>query len=103
MTSSKRPTRLAAALVRSVASSCGANPTTATPLLRAGVDIHRVQQILRHKDVKLITETYNHLVVEDLRFVTLLLPEPAEPKNKGPDAKDFSNNVRASISRGDRI
>ncbi len=41
--------------------------STATILLRAGVDMHRVQRILRHADVRLTVETYGHLVVEDLR------------------------------------
>ena len=41
--------------------------TTATLLLRAGVDVHRVQKILRHKDVRTTTLIYGHLDVEDLR------------------------------------
>ena len=41
--------------------------TTATLLLRAGVDVHRVQKILRHKDVRTTTMIYGHLDVEDLR------------------------------------
>ena len=48
--------------------------TTATLLLRAGVDLHRVQRILRHKDVKLTTDTYGHLQVEDLRAAINTLP-----------------------------
>ena len=39
----------------------------ATILLRAGVDAHRVQRILRHADVRTTTATYAHLAVEDLR------------------------------------
>ena len=39
----------------------------ATVLLRAGVDAHRVQRILRHSDVRTTTATYAHLSVEDLR------------------------------------
>jgi len=39
----------------------------ATVLLRAGVDIHRVQRILRHADVRTTTGTYAHLGIEDLR------------------------------------
>ncbi|GMU58941.1 MAG: hypothetical protein AMXMBFR34_07040 [Myxococcaceae bacterium] len=58
--------------------------TTATLLLRAGVDLHRVQRILRHRDVKLTTDTYGHLEVEDLRAAVNTLPvvtlvEVAEP------------------------
>jgi len=36
-------------------------------LLRAGVDAHRVQRILRHADVRTTTATYAHLGVDDLR------------------------------------
>ncbi len=39
----------------------------ATILLRAGVDIHRVQRILRHASVTTTAGTYAHLAVEDLR------------------------------------
>jgi integrase len=41
--------------------------TTATLLLRAGVDVHRVQKILRHRDVRTTTMVYGHLDVGDLR------------------------------------
>ena len=40
---------------------------TATILLRAGVDSHRVQRILRHTDIRVTLGTYGHLQVEDLR------------------------------------
>ena len=51
--------------------------TTATLLLRAGVDAHRVQRILRHSDVRTTTGTYGHLDVEDLRkAMGLLAPLP---------------------------
>ena len=39
----------------------------ATILLRAGVDVHRVQRILRHASVTTTAGTYAHLAVEDLR------------------------------------
>jgi len=39
----------------------------ATILLRAGVDIHRVQRILRHASVTTTAGTYAHLEVNDLR------------------------------------
>jgi integrase len=39
----------------------------ATELLRQGVDVHRVQRLMRHSDVRVTTGTYGHLVVEDLR------------------------------------
>jgi integrase len=41
--------------------------TTATLLLRLGVDAHRVQRLLRHRDVTTTTGTYGHLIVDDLR------------------------------------
>jgi hypothetical protein len=43
-------------------------------LLRERVDAHRVQRVLRHRDVKTTTGTYGHLVVEDLRDAINLLP-----------------------------
>jgi hypothetical protein len=48
--------------------------TTATLLLRERVDAHRVQRVLRHRDVKTTTSVYGHLVVEDLRDAINLLP-----------------------------
>ena len=48
--------------------------STATLLLRERVDAHRVQRLLRHRDVKTTTGTYGHLVVEDLRDAINLLP-----------------------------
>jgi hypothetical protein len=54
--------------------------TTATLLLRAGVDTHRVQRILRHSDVRTTTGTYGHLDVEDLRgAMDLLAPIHGQP------------------------
>jgi len=60
--------------------------TTATLLLRAGVDAHRVQRILRHKDVRTTTSIYGHLLVDDLRDAVNLLgrsiqapPAPGSP------------------------
>ena len=41
--------------------------TDATLMLRAGVDAHRVQRILRHASVTTTTGTYGHLALEDLR------------------------------------
>jgi integrase len=80
--------------------------STATILLRAGVDLHRVQRILRHADVRLTVQTYGHLVVEDLRdaadriapprskFATGLLPEARadesrrdQRRSRGPDSE----------------
>ena len=39
----------------------------ATMMLRAGVDAHRVQRVLRHSDIRTTLGTYGHLEVEDLR------------------------------------
>jgi integrase len=49
--------------------------TTATLLLRAGVDAHRVQRLLRHRDVRTTTGIYGHMDVEDLRSAVATLPE----------------------------
>lgn len=48
--------------------------STATLLLRAGVDAHRVQRIMRHRDVRTTLGTYGHLDVEDLRAAVGTLP-----------------------------
>ncbi len=40
--------------------------TAATLMLRAGVDVHRVQRVLRHASVTTTTGTYAHLGIEDL-------------------------------------
>ena len=53
--------------------------STATLLLRAGVDSHRVQRILRHRDVRTTTGIYGHLDVEDLRGALATLPAWTAP------------------------
>lgn len=58
--------------------------TTATLLLRAGVDPHRVQRILRHKDLRTTLGTYAHLLTEDLRPAMEKLPALPPP----PDVID---------------
>src|SRR5437868_12316489 len=45
-----------------------------TLLLRAKVDAHRVQQILRHASINTTLGTYGHLDVEDLREAMATLP-----------------------------
>src|SRR6266853_4240299 len=51
--------------------------TAATLMLRAGVDAHRVQRILRHASVTTTTGTYGHLALEDLRdAVSRIGPAP---------------------------
>jgi len=53
---------------------------TATLLLRAGVDAHRVQRILRHASVNTTLNTYGRLDVDDLRdAVNRLPPGPKVP------------------------
>ena len=60
----------------------------ATLMLRAGVDPHRVQRILRHSDVRTTTSVYGHLLVEDLRSAvnsiarSSMLPEPPDTQEK---------------------
>ncbi len=52
----------------------------ATEMLRCGVDVHRVQRLMRHSDVRVTTGTYAHLLVEDLRAaVDAHAPVPAAP------------------------
>jgi integrase len=78
--------------------------TTATLLLRAGVDAHRVQRLLRHCDVRTTTTIYGHLDVEDLRAAVAKLPElgpnwvaaqndpesPASASANAPDSQDLT-------------
>lgn len=52
--------------------------STATMLLRAGVDIHRVQRLLRHTDVRVTAGVYGHLMVDDLREAVAALPSGPE-------------------------
>ena len=76
--------------------------TTATLLLRAGVDAHRVQRILRHSDVRTTTGTYGHLDVEDLRCAMgLLAPSiglrkdaPSVCRERVVDGDDVSARAR---------
>ncbi len=72
--------------------------TTATLLLRAGVDAHRVQRILRHRDVRTTTAIYGHLDVEDLRGALASLPG-ASPGAPGPEGvQDVRRSVAAAGS-----
>lgn len=55
--------------------------STATILLRAGEDAHRVQKLMRHKSFDTTSKTYAHLVVEDLRQAQRAfgpVPDPAQ-------------------------
>jgi len=78
--------------------------STATLLLRASVDLHHVQRILRHQDVKLTVDTYGHLQVEDLRDAINKLPgaqpatevtkpRPAEPARQAVAAASFLTHL----------
>jgi integrase len=88
--------------------------TAATLMLRAGVDAHRVQRILRHASVTTTTGTYGHLALDDLRdavtrigpknlapFADSLLTEPARASSI-PEHLDDSQRKNWSESPGDR-
>ena len=71
-----------------------------TLLLRERVDAHRVQRLLRHRDVKTTTGTYGHLVVEDLReAINLLPPAPfaasllQDPGSTPPDMRNSTIEI----------
>ena len=64
--------------------------TFATELLRQGVDVHRVQRLMRHSDVRVTTGTYSHLLVEDLRAaVDAHAPKPSVPPPTEPPLAAF--------------
>jgi integrase len=75
--------------------------STATLLLRAGVDAHRVQRIMRHRDVRTTLGTYGHLDVEDLRAAVGTLPGgPARPAGASADAEPVVEQVPAQLAAG---
>jgi len=91
--------------------------TAATLMLRAGVDAHRVQRILRHASVTTTTGTYGHLALEDLRdavnriapekpapFADSLLTDPARalPAPQRAENSASPNKILQSEPRGDR-
>lgn len=71
--------------------------STATLLLRAKVDPHRVQRILRHADIRTTLGTYGHLDVEDLReAVNVITPSPVlvvPPEPESVVAGPFGPNL----------
>jgi len=68
--------------------------TAATLMLRAGVDPHRVQRVLRHASVTTTTGTYAHLAIEDLRdAVNRIAPQPSEPS-------PVADRLRTSLGSG---
>jgi integrase len=88
--------------------------TAATLMLRAGVDAHRVQRILRHASVTTTTGTYGHLALDDLReAVSRIGPAPfadslltaapkALPAPKHAEDLPSENRALQSEPRGDR-
>jgi hypothetical protein len=88
--------------------------TAATLMLRAGVDAHRVQRILRHASVTTTTGTYGHLALKDLRdAVSRIGPAPfadslltaapkALPAPKRTEDLPSENQVFRSEPPGDR-
>jgi len=68
--------------------------TAATLMLRAGVDAHRVQRILRHASVTTTTDTYGHLAVDDLRDAVARIG----PKNLAPLADSLLTKSPRALS-----
>jgi len=61
-------------------------------MLRAGVDAHRVQRILRHSDLRTTTDVYAHLLVEDLRSaINSIAPRALPPEVSEPESKKLRN------------
>ncbi len=69
--------------------------TAATLMLRAGVDPHRVQRVLRHASVTTTTGTYAHLAIEDLRDAVSKIGSP-QPSERSP----FADRLRTSLKTG---
>src|SRR5262249_26445888 len=67
----------------------------ATLMLRAGVDLHRVQRLLRHSDPRITATIYSHLLAGDLRAGVkaiapgVVVPEP--PQEEGQALKGGAN------------
>ena len=75
--------------------------SVATLLLRERVDAHRVQRLLRHRDVKTTTGTYGHLVVEDLRDAINLLPPSPFAASLLQDPRSTPGRVQNSTIRAE--
>jgi site-specific recombinase XerD len=68
--------------------------TTATLLKRAGVDIHIIQRILRHADIKLTADTYGHVNAEDLReAVNKIAPLPQLAAEFAPTGANWVQQI----------
>ena len=55
-------------------------------MLRAGVDPHRMQRVLRHSNVRTTTGVYGHLLVDDLRSAVAAIAPNALPLQQPPFA-----------------
>jgi len=75
--------------------------SVATLLLGERVEAHRVQRLLRHRDVKKTTGTYGHLVVEDLREAINLLPPSGFAASLLQDPRSMPRGVQNSTIRGE--
>jgi integrase len=76
---------------------------TATLLLRAGVDSHRVQRILRHTDVRTTLGIYGHLDVEDLReAVNAIAPAPS-PAPTESRATEFPQRPSVPVASAEAV
>ena len=68
--------------------------TAATLMLRAGVDPHRVQRVLRHASVTTTTGTYAHLAIEDLRDAV------SKIGTQQPEPSPVADSLRTSLQTG---
>ena len=69
--------------------------TAATLMLRAGVDPHRVQRVLRHASVTTTTGTYAHLAIEDLRDAVSKIGS-----QQSSERSPFADRLRTSLNNG---
>jgi integrase len=82
--------------------------TTATLLLRSGVPLNHVQRIMRHRDVRLTTETYGHLVADDLRDAVeqiapvLRAPAHADHRSRSKPITDSARSRSPIPEQADR-
>ena len=63
-------------------------------MLRAGVDPHRVQRVLRHASVTTTTGTYAHLAIEDLRDAV------SKIGTQQPEPSPVADSLRTSLQTG---
>jgi integrase len=91
--------------------------TTATLLLRAGVNAHHVQRILRHASINTTTSVYGHLQTDDLRkgLATVFGSEPAREieapgsfgppvvRTPGPEKDSGPDSTRKGLKSGPEL